>query len=179
MSAYTNVSHVANESPSKRRRIDSSDSTPTTSQALHLDSDSTYAHRQNLQGRATLSNAAESPYFSKNRALVFQFLDVFNTVQDDIGRLKSCTLRCGICRTGGWRWIKAGKGKGSTSNMNLHMRDKHGLIWQAAIQADKLAWGLSSAQQADSGVPSPAPLSDTPVCPCTLFYYPNLNMCRL
>ena len=89
MASHTENSYVSEESPSKRRRIgDSELIVPPATHIPRLESDSTYAHRQSLQGRAILSNAADSPHFFKNRALVFQFLDVFNVVQDDVGRLK-------------------------------------------------------------------------------------------
>jgi hypothetical protein len=101
-----------------------------------------YAHRSLLRGRATLANAADSIHFSKNRSLVFQFVDIYDLVTDDIGKFVSCTLKCGICRKGGgWRWVRGGKAKGSTSNIIAHLHSKHSLIWQNAEHADWIALG--------------------------------------
>ena len=120
------------------------------------------AHRWKLDGRATINNAADTQYFSKHTALVFQFLDVLDIVKDDVGLLKLCKLQCGICGRGNWRWIKGGKGKGSTSNMVVHMKEKHSRIWNAARQLDELAWGTSQSSDSSSS-PGVLPLVPAPV----------------
>ncbi|QRV98019.1 Zinc finger, BED-type predicted [Ceratobasidium sp. AG-Ba] len=108
----------------------------------------TVSHRQALRGRATKSNAADNIHFTKNHALIFNFVDVFDIVTDGIGKIDSCTLKCGICRDGdGWSWGKATKGQGSMSNMIRHMRQKHPLIWENAERADLIALGKSISME--------------------------------
>ncbi|KAF8705378.1 protein dimerization, partial [Rhizoctonia solani] len=91
------------------------------------------AHRYTLEGRATIANAAETRYFH-NKALVYHFLDISHAVEDSVGKLVSCTLHCGICGKGTWKWSKANGG--STTNMNRHMENKHAEIWSAAERAE-------------------------------------------
>jgi hypothetical protein len=156
MSATNNQLHNS-ELPLKRPRTDSPEPAPTAIPT----SDSMYAHRRSLPSRATLSNAADNRHFAKSHALVYHFVDMYDIVEDELGGLKSCTLKCGICRRGGWRWSQDGKSKGSTSNMNNHMKDKHGLIWRSANQADSVARGTAHGMDLD--VSLPASLTDTPV----------------
>ncbi|QRV92757.1 AC9 transposase [Ceratobasidium sp. AG-Ba] len=131
---------------SKRARVDETERTdvplnPSLPVVL-VAPEQLHAHRSLLRGRATLANAADSIHFSKNRSLVFQFVDIYDLVTDDIGKFVSCTLKCGICRKGGgWRWVKGGKAKGSTSNIIAHLQSKHSAIWQNAEHADWIAAG--------------------------------------
>ena len=94
------------------------------------------SHCWKLEGWASVNNAADTCHFVKNKSLMFHFLSVSEVVEDDVGQLKSCTLHCGVCRQGKWHWSRGGKAKGSTSNMNIHMQEKHDTLWQAANQAD-------------------------------------------
>ena len=155
----------AAQEPAFKRRRTNNPSGPTEP-ALSLDPELSYSHRKSLSSRASLSNAADNFHFSKRRALVFNFVDVFDIVEDSLGKLKSCTLRCGICRRGnGWRWIPGGKTKGSTSNMIGHMKDKHPLLWNNALRADMIAWGKELEEQSSNDL-SPqtlVPLADEPV----------------
>lgn len=98
-----------------------------------------YAHREHLFGRATKKNVADTPHFAKHTALVYQFLDMAEAVENDVQVLQSCTFHCGICGRGEWHWVKGGKSRGSTTNMNRHMEDWHNITWAAAKQADDLA----------------------------------------
>ena len=98
-----------------------------------------FAHRMHLYGRASKNNAADAPFFSKNTAPVYQFVDMADAVLDDVGVLLSCTFHCGICGQGKWHWVRGGPSRGSTTNMNRHMKDHHNTIWSAAKQADDLA----------------------------------------
>lgn len=144
----------------KWRRTDHGFPIDAHTPARPSDADHPLPHRQTLRGRAVDSNAADHYLFFKHRALVFNFVDVYNLVQDDLGRLKSCTLRCGICRKGeGWSWGPEAKGKGSTSNMIAHMRGKHSVIWDAALRADAAALGQTQAAPAHSNASNEGDLS--------------------
>jgi hypothetical protein len=160
ISMTTPQKNSASESPLKRRHVEDvepSDS-PAPAPNLAVDPELIHSHRATLHGRATLSNAADSIYFSNHRALVFHFVDVFDLVKDELGKLVSCTLKCGICRAGaGWRWVKGGKSKGSTTNMILHMKDKHGDIWQSALHTDWVASGKPLESQNASAQLQAAP----------------------
>jgi hypothetical protein len=152
----------AEEPTSKRHHTDN-----PVSPAEPLDPELSYVHRKSLPGRASLSNAADSFHFSKRHALVFNFVDVYDIVEDDLGRLKSCMLRCGICRRGnGWNWIPGGKSKGSTSNMIGHMKEKHQHLWDNALCAKMKVWGkiLEEKPGETSSPLTPAPHADEPVC---------------
>ncbi|KAH7332859.1 hypothetical protein B0J17DRAFT_677854 [Rhizoctonia solani] len=118
---------------------------------------SPFAHRWSFEGRARINNAAETPHFCKHRALVYHFLDMYNVDADGDGDLKSCTLRCGVCEKGTWRWKKNGKSKGSTTNMNYHMSEKHHSIWQAGVQSDRAAWSVPPVTKP---VPTTSPTFD-------------------
>ncbi|KAG8727463.1 hypothetical protein FRC11_013122, partial [Ceratobasidium sp. 423] len=98
-----------------------------------------YAHREYLVQRTTKNNVADTHYFAKHEALVYQFLDMAEAVKDDAHVLLSCTFHCGICGRGEWHWVKGGKLQGSTTNMNRHMKDWHNTIWITAKHADDLA----------------------------------------
>ena len=63
----------------------------------------TFAQRYTLEGCASISNAAETHYFH-NRALVYHFVNISDTVEDEVGKLISCTLQCGICGRSSWKW---------------------------------------------------------------------------
>ncbi|KAG8679892.1 hypothetical protein FRC11_003188, partial [Ceratobasidium sp. 423] len=97
-----------------------------------------YAHREYLVQRATKNNVADTHHFAKHEALVYQFLDMAEAVEDDAHVLLSCTLHCGTCGRGEWHWVKGGKSRGSTTNMNCHMKDWHNTIWTTAKHADDL-----------------------------------------
>ncbi|CUA76039.1 Zinc finger BED domain-containing protein DAYSLEEPER [Rhizoctonia solani] len=98
-----------------------------------------YAHREHLVQRATKNNVADTPHFAKHTALVYQFLDMAEAIEDNAHVLLSCTFHCGICGRGEWHWVKGGKSRGSTTNMNRHMKDWHNTVWTAAKHADGLA----------------------------------------
>lgn len=155
-------SDFSDDYPSKRSRADSyghDSSDHDHTQIPPGAPEDSYSHRKTLPGRAAISNAADSIHFIKSRALVFHFVDIFDIVPDSLGKLESCILRCGICRKGnGWKWIKGGKGRGSTSNMIAHMRDKHGPIWQNALRADQAASGLIYAPETGSSTSDVQPL---------------------
>lgn len=171
-------SAAADELALKRLHLDNDPLTPSTnSQTLGEPLATSYSptplvdplllHRWKLSGRASINNAADTHYFSKHKALVFHFLDVSNVLKDDLGQLKSCTLKCGTCGRGTWRWVKAGKLKGSTTNMNTHMREKHSAIWEAALRADRVAWGLPLIGDTNEGNPATQPLVPAPVSSVT------------
>ncbi|CAE6507973.1 unnamed protein product [Rhizoctonia solani] len=115
--------------------------------------DPRFAHRWRLEGRARLNNAADTRYFFNRKALVYHFLDVYNPEEDSNGSLESCTFRCGICGRGNWKWRKNGRSRGSTSNMNGHMKEKHPNIWQPGVQSDKAARIALLAAESQSTVP--------------------------
>ncbi|KAG8734285.1 hypothetical protein FRC12_018580 [Ceratobasidium sp. 428] len=139
MPVRTSSSDSLENPPPKHRRIDDPEILGPLTDDPTLVSDPVRVRRQALPGRATISNAADSIYFSKNRALVYDFVDMYDVVLDELGKLQSCTLRCGICRKGvGWKWQRGGKSRGSTSNPILHMKTKHAPIWDNACYIDKL-----------------------------------------
>ncbi|KAG8681542.1 hypothetical protein FRC11_000994 [Ceratobasidium sp. 423] len=98
-----------------------------------------YAHRENLFGCTTNNNVADTSYFSKHMALVYQFLDIAEVIEDNAQVLHSCTFHCGVCGQGEWHWVKGGKSQGLTTNMNQHMTDWRNIIWTAAKKANDLA----------------------------------------
>ncbi|EUC55177.1 HAT family dimerization protein [Rhizoctonia solani AG-3 Rhs1AP] len=145
----------------KRLRIDDPNDTlrPETAESgyppphtSNWQQDSKYAHCAHLIGRATKRNVADTPHFSKNTALVYQFLDMSEVVEDDAGILLSCNFHCGICGQGVWHWVKAGKSRGSTTDMNRHMQDRHNAAWVAAEQVDLLARSRANNQGFQAGV---------------------------
>jgi hypothetical protein len=123
-----------------------------------------FTHRIVLDGRATINNAADTRHFMKHKSLVFHFLDVSGVVENDLGQLVSCKLRCGICGRGNWQWVKAGKAKGSTSNMVNHMKEKHGTLWRAAERSDKAAQGIIHTDSTASDTTPVLPVATNPVC---------------
>ncbi|CUA76156.1 Zinc finger BED domain-containing protein RICESLEEPER 2 [Rhizoctonia solani] len=141
---------ISEHPPAKRRHTELADSDiknlsldsitlstpppPTPHPPLPIDP--VYSHRYKLRGRAALNNAAETRYFSgpKHHALVFHFVDLFEPVEDQTGKLVSCVLQCGIRGRSSWKWSESGKG--STSNINNHMKSKHTEIWRLAQQLD-------------------------------------------
>lgn len=75
---------------------------------------------------------------------MFNFLELEDPKEDEVGKLVSCTLRCCLCpNPKRWGYTKSGKGAGSTGNMNAHMESKHGAIWAEAKCAEKLAAGVA------------------------------------
>ena len=96
---------------------------------------------------------------------------------DDLGKLKSCMLQCGICQSGnGWKWLSGGKSKGSTSNIIGHMKEKHQPVWSNAVRADLAALGKGQEEQNDdtSSAQSLAPIAEQPVriySPLSIAYF--------
>ncbi|KAH7311174.1 hypothetical protein B0J17DRAFT_634260 [Rhizoctonia solani] len=113
-----------------------------------------FAHRMHLYGRATKNNAANAAFFSKNTTPVYQFVNMAEPVLDNIGVLLSCTFHCGICGQGKCHWARGGPSRGSTTNMNRHMKDHHNTIWSAAQQADDLAASRVEGKGLPAGIES-------------------------
>lgn len=168
------------ESAAKRRRMDDPQaslapteatevppaphSPPTPAHPSPSATINSFAHRLILEGRATGNNAADTRHFIKHKSLVFHFLDVSDIVENDIGQLTSCKLQCGVCGRGNWKWAKAGKAKGSTSNMVNHMKEKHEALWRAAEQSDKVAQGIVLTDSTGSETSAALSAGTNPVC---------------
>ncbi|QRV85288.1 hAT family dimerization protein [Ceratobasidium sp. AG-Ba] len=113
---------------------------------LHIETspspDGSYTHRWSIPNRASLNNAADTPYFLSSRSLAYHFVNLIDPVETSPGELASCILRCGVCRRNRRTWRKSNDS--STSNIVYHMSNRHPLIWEAAKRADEAALGTRS-----------------------------------
>lgn len=106
---------------------------------------------KDLEKRAGKNNCADSGLFGD--ALIWNFVsyDEDGFTKDELGALKRCTQRCGICGKGRWTYVKDSTG-GSTTNARNHMIKNHGAIWDAALRAENRAMGRPEGDPAQPSV---------------------------
>ncbi|KIO17779.1 hypothetical protein M407DRAFT_32551 [Tulasnella calospora MUT 4182] len=132
VTTHTSHSHSSNNTPA---------ATPSLLTQSLPDSMSTARsnYRLEIDGRATINCAAESPLFKCKLALCYAFLEVHDSEQDEVGKLERCTLRCGIWKKASWVVTK--KSAGGTGNFIDHMANRHGGVWVKAKRAEAVALG--------------------------------------
>jgi hypothetical protein len=97
-----------------------------------------YAHRKTIPGRAGTQCAADHPHFRGKNSLVYNFLEVISSEQNEDGERTVTKLGCAHCPgVVNGIWTLSADWDGSTGNFVKHFTKNHKTWWTSVVELDQ------------------------------------------